>query len=194
MDIPNSKEKPSLVSAGQGFSFLKTVSYKGRFLYSKYNPRKAVEAQIDSLEFLKGTLILVFSPVLWYGLDRLMEKLPEDCVVFAFEQDQELYKLALEQLCNFPWKNKNVFLFNLNDTKKIENSIKNLLSSGKIKRSLRIDFSAGVQFYKDIYDYNAKAVQDIIGTFWKNRITLSRMGRLFSKNLFKNISLLLLQL
>lgn len=190
MDITNSKEKPSLVSAGQGFSFLNTVSYKGRFLYSKYNPRKAVEAQIDSLEFLKGTLVLVFSPVLWYGLDRLMEKLPEDCVVFAFEQDQELYKLALEQLCNFPWKNKNVFLFNLNDTKKIENSIKNLLSSGKIKRSLRIDFSAGVQFYKDIYDYNAKAVQDIIGTFWKNRITLSRMGRLFSKNLFKNISLL----
>ena len=65
------QEKPRLVNAGQGFSVLKTVEYKGRFLYSKYNPAKAIETYIDKMQVLSGTLIIACSPLLWYGIKKL---------------------------------------------------------------------------------------------------------------------------
>ncbi|WP_407396781.1 6-hydroxymethylpterin diphosphokinase MptE-like protein [Treponema sp.] len=181
-------EEPRLVSASQGFSFLNTVEYKGRFLYSKYNPTKAVESLIEKTEILPGTLILIFSPLLWHGLDKLLEKLPEDCSIIAIEADPKLEELARMKLGKSAlWTETDIKIFNLDNASIIETEIKKCLSTGKIKRSLRLDFSAGVQFSKDLYDYTALAIQDIIGTFWKNRITLVKFGRLFSKNLVSNL-------
>ncbi|MCQ2240539.1 6-hydroxymethylpterin diphosphokinase MptE-like protein [Treponema sp.] len=179
-------EKPRLVSTGQGFSFLNTVEYKGRFLYSKYNPERAVDSVIEKTDILSGTLVLIFSPLLWYGLEKLLSRLPEDCGIIAIEADQELEKIAREKL-NETGHSGKVKLFNLSKASVIEEEIKKLLSTGNIKRSIRIDFSAGVQFSRELYDYTALAIQDIIGTFWKNRITLVKFGRLFSKNLVANL-------
>lgn len=179
-------EKPRLVSAGQGFSFLNTVEYKGRFLYSKYNPTRAIESVIEKTDILPGTLVIIFSPLLWHGLEKLVQKLPEDTHIFAIEIDPQLEAIAKEEIGKSPYSKK-IRLFNLSNSSVIENELKVILSTGKLKRSIRIDFSAGVQFHKEIYDYTALALQDIIGTFWKNRITLVKFGRLFSKNLVSNL-------
>lgn len=179
-------EKPRLVNAGQGFSHLNTVEYKGRYLYSKYNPVRAIEALIDSFEILPGTLVVIFSPLLWYGFEKLAAKLTDNCSVIAIESDDQLESIARDS--SIPFSHKNFEgLFNIKNTAEIEGRIKNLVSTGVIKRSLRIDFSAGVQFSKELYDYTAMAIQDAISVFWKNRLTLVKMGRLFSKNLFKNL-------
>ena len=62
--------KPCLVNTSQGFSIL----YKEKYLYSKYNPSKAIIQKINELNILPGTIFLCFSPVLSYGLKELTEK------------------------------------------------------------------------------------------------------------------------
>ena len=156
------------------------MEYKGRFLYSKYDPAKAAESAIERLTILPGTLVLVCSPVLWYGYSKLQSRLPQDCQVLALEDDENLCELARQ---GAP---QDVALFRLDQRNAIDSFVRKLCNTGKIKRSLRVDFSAGVSFAKEGYDFTADAIADVIATFWKNRITLARFGRLFSRNFLKN--------
>lgn len=176
------QEKPRLVNAGQGFSVLKTVEYKGRFLYSKYNPAKAIETYIDKMQVLSGTLIIACSPLLWYGIKKLKSLLPENCEIIALENDENLFELAMQN------NSANVPLFKLSEGEKIDSFVRTLCKGGSIKRALKIDFSAGVNFSSEKFDFTANAISEIIATFWKNRITLVKFGHFFSKNFLRNIA------
>lgn len=176
------QEKPRLVNAGQGFSILKTVEYKGRFLYSRYNPAKAIETYIDKIQLQSGTLVIICSPLLWYGIEKLKSVLPEKCEIAALEDDTNLLKLAAEN------NSANVPLFKLSDRESIDSFARSICRNGNIKRIFRIDFSAGTAFSKERFDFTVNAINEIIATFWKNRITLVKFGRLFSKNFLRNIA------
>lgn len=176
------QEKPRLVSAGQGFSFFKTVKYKDRFLYSKYNPAKSIETYIDKMQVLSGTLIIACSPLLWYGIEKLKSLLPENCEIIALENDENLFELAMQN------DSAGIPLFKLNEGEKIDSYVRSICKGGSIKRALKIDFSAGVNFSKEKFDFTVNAISEIIATFWKNRITLVKFGRLFSKNFLRNIA------
>lgn len=179
------KDKPRLIVSGQGFSILNTVEYKGRFLYSKYNPSKAIESIIDRLVILEGSLVVISSPALWYGFDTLQKKIPENCTIIALECDDELYRLAEE---NRPESFSQENMFSLDNPLNLDHFVRSICTSGKTKRMINIDFSAGVNFEKEKYTFALNGIQDIIGNFWKNRITLVKFGRLFSKNFLTNIS------
>jgi len=176
------QEKPRLVSAGQGFSVLKTVEYKGRFLYSKYNPAKAIETYIDKIQVLSGTLVILCSPLLWYGIEKIKSLLPENCEIIALENDENLFGLAMQN------NSAGIPLFKLSEGEKIDSFVRSICKGGSIKRALKIDFSAGVNFSKEKFDFTVNAISEIIATFWKNRITLVKFGRLFSKNFLRNIA------
>lgn len=194
----NSNEKPCKVNTERGFS----VIYKNRPLYSKYNPEKSICQSIESITFNPGTLILIFSPVLWHGLKLLFQKVPENCFIFACEQDKELYALANQELQKIsssepeilqknqitlltPEQSKNLPLFLIGSAK---DSSLEIPPVAEIKKILRIDFSAGVQFVPDFYDTIFSECQQVLSQFWKNRLTLLRFGRLYSANLFQNLS------
>ncbi len=224
MSIDNNQE-PCLVQAGQGSCYF-TVQYKNRFLYSKYNPLKAVETLAENLKVLPGTLVIAFSPVLWYGAGKLLERLPEDCHVIFIEADPVLLDFAWKNLPADIGRNLGLGLtpeaggsmaqgnkcrgefskagfcenkfcradlggadfFSLADTMAIEDRIYGLLRTGKIKRALRFDMSAIQLSSRDTYTQAFDAIADIIQTFWKNRITLVKMGKLFCRNMMKNLS------
>ncbi len=175
------ENKPSLVQSGQGFS----VIHKTKYLYSRYNPSRAIVSVIEKLELLQNSLIVIFSPCLWYGLKELIAKAKEaDCTIIAIENDDMLFDFSKEQLSKIEDSNF-VELIKANDTLA---KIEKLTSSGKIKRAVRIDFSAGVQFYQNEYSLLFASIQNVIALFWKNRITLVRFGRLFSRNILKNLA------
>ncbi|MDY6399045.1 MAG: 6-hydroxymethylpterin diphosphokinase MptE-like protein [Treponema sp.] len=178
-------QKPCVVQkieTPQGFS----VSYKDHLLYSKYNPAKNICSTIEKLQLLPGTIFLCCSPVLNYGLTELLNKLSENCLVILCEAEKELYDFSL-----------NEGLFNISDKRLISCSpdklndlpllIYNFASSGLYKRVIRIDMSAGTQFNKEFYEKLFAACSNSVMTFWKNRITLTRFGRRYSKNLFTNL-------
>ena len=202
-----SEEMPCLVKTGQGFS----LSYKNRFLYSKYSPDRAISGAIDSLTILPGTLILALSPALWLGLEKLLQKLPQDSFVLGIETDEKLHNIASEKLeqlkkncdksqkSNFSSSNSTfgrVFLlpFKENDY------IVNILSGEKLldeislphistfRRAIPLEMSAGTQFDKENYASLSRLAQNTIASYWKNRITLTKLGRLYSRNIFKNLA------
>lgn len=174
MDINNSK--PCVVETPQGFS----VSYNEHLLYSKYSPAKNILNTIDNLVIQPGTIILCFSPVLSYGLKELENKLPQDSIMVLCEADVNLYGFSKE--------NTKDFFYPLpNELSKLPVTLYNLNSTGKYKRVIRIDFSAGIQFHKQFYDELYVACVNSIMTFWKNRITLTKFGRKYSRNFFSNL-------
>lgn len=187
-------EKPCLVETGRGFS----VSYKNKLLYSKYSPEKTIEQIVSSLNILSGTLFIVFSPALFYGLDSLLKKLPENCFILAIEKEKALYEFSKEILKTIKEKNPlakekvcllspekipdivNIILGKDKDTKNIIPEIYNF------KRTQYIEFSGGSGFNKELYNNIASACQNAVASFWKNRLTLTRFGRLYTRNIFKN--------
>lgn len=188
-------EKPCLVETGRGFS----VSYKNRFLYSKYDPKKSVLQTISNMEILSGTLILAFSPALWYGIEELLEKLPENCLILGIETDSNLWEFSKEKLEALPESIKNkILLFPQSKIMKIVEIISGteklsdfeFPSIANFKRARMIEMSGGVNLNRDFYMEINRVLEDAVSRFWKNRITLTKLGKLYSKNIFKNLSVL----
>lgn len=170
------------IETSQGFS----VSYKEHLLYSKYNPKKNIISAIENLQLLPGTIILGCSPVLAYGLKELTEKLSDNCLILLCEAEKALYDFFIEEK-----------LFNEADTRiifcppdklsELPIMLYDFAATGLYKRVIRLDLSAGTQFNKELYDKLYSACSDSVMTFWKNRITLTKFGRRYSKNLFENL-------
>lgn len=181
-----------------------TAEYNGRLLYSKYAPAKSAIAAVKALSILPGTLIAVCSPVLCYGLDVLLKNLPSDCFVAAIESDDNLFQAAQK---HFP-KNSRCILLKKSEINDFTHSLcKGKISNrsgtatgvlpgkcgarlkcGSLRRCVRLDLSAGVQFNRCFYDNVAAAFEEAISRYWKNRLILIRFGRLYSRNLFRNIA------
>lgn len=189
-------KKPCLVPTGQGFSVL----YKGRYLYSRYNPSAAAQKTIAALHIEAGTLVLCFSPLLCYGLADLLAKLPERCAVVCIEYDEALYAVfrqTAEQTA-FPHAD---MLFTLAPGRMREfgafiqgaapdSDGKRFAPLSFFRRTVCVELSAGAQFSNNLYRGCADQAAALIAQYWKNRITLIQLGRLFARNLFKNICLI----
>lgn len=186
-------EKPCLVETGRGFS----VSYKNRFLYSKYDPSKAVLQSVSAASVLPGTLILACSPCLCYGLKELCDSLPDGCFVLGCERDAVLCDFARIHL---PVSLSRFFLVSPEKLSELPLSIcggascpstlfgRDFPQRGTFRRVIRIDFSAGVRFSPAFYAELSRACEESIAQFWKNRITLVRLGRKYSRNLMRNLA------
>lgn len=183
------KNKPCLVETSQGFS----VKYNERFLYSKYNPEKNILQIVENISILPGTLILCFSPLLGYGINNLIQKLPNDCILLGCEIDEELFSITKEFCSKLEETSTGKFyLLSPSEVKKLpillETESKNYLQKRNIKRIVKIDFSAGTTIHPEFYSNLEITLQSIINQFWKNRITLVNFGRRYSRNLIKNLS------
>ena len=179
--------KPCLVQTAQGF----TVSYAGKFLYSKYNPSKAIQQIIDNLTIQPQTIILCVSPILNYGLKELSQKLPEDCIMLGCELEPELYAFTQENKntpeCDF----SNIKNFSFISKDELYELGPQLIKQmpGSFRRIIRIDFSAAAQLNSDTYNKVVENVTNALMTYWANRVTLVKFGRKYCTNFFKNLSI-----
>lgn len=200
----NEDTKPCLVQTGQGFS----VKYKNRFLYSKYNPSKSILLTVNNLKILPDTLIFAISPAIGYGLNELLEKIPDGCHIILLEKDwnlldfsvnQPLIKKALidERISFLPADDWNDFPLKINGMYHKKNQNKEISTEKKLnkillhhfKRCLKINLSGGDIFFQEQYDALFHATTTSIAQFWKNRITLVQFGKKYSKNIFKNLKI-----
>ncbi|MBR5932613.1 MAG: motility associated factor glycosyltransferase family protein [Treponema sp.] len=170
-------EMPALVQCQKGTSVL----YKGRYLYSKYDPEKSIQNIISNLTINPETLVLVMSPVLFLGYDELIKKTPANSKIVYFEFEKELFDFS-QNIINEKYKDK-IILYSKKDKTKFINYV----NETPFRKVIRIDFSGGTVFNKDEYDEIFYLSQSVIDQFWKNRLTLIQFGRLFSKNIFKNL-------
>ncbi len=185
-------EKPCLVQTEQGFS----VIYKNRSLYSKYNPASAVLRTVQSLNVLNQTLVLCYSPVLGYGLKELLQKAENGSFVLLVENDPVLYEFSkpyINQILepfNAAHKEQKAFYCFVQN----EKSLFELFTDRKIpdfssfRRCLPVELSGGAKLNLAFYQNLTALCDDAVNRFWRNRITLVKMGRLYARNLLKNLS------
>ncbi len=191
----NSSDTPCTVKTSQGFS----VQYKGRYLYSKYNPTATILRTVLQLRLQPDTLVLCCSPCLCYGIAELSDRLPKGCFLFGCEADRNLYAFTLEQIKSLPATvGKHFCLLRPEELEMLPEMLHRcdgitadgvrLPAAGTFRRAVRIDFSGGAAFYADFYAELYTATADSIGRFWKNRLTLVQFGRRYSRNFFLNLA------
>lgn len=108
-------------------------------------------------------------------------------MIVCVEADKKLYELAEAKIKELKTENPEIQQkIILTTPTNIESLIKKL---PHFRRTLAIEMSGGTFFYKSLYSNIAEYAQNFIASFWKNRVTLVKFGRLFSRNLFKNLKL-----
>ncbi|MBR5966676.1 MAG: DUF115 domain-containing protein [Treponema sp.] len=180
--------EPVLVEAAssaqsEGATF--TLQYKNRFLYSKYNPQKNILQAVQNLSLLPGTLVLAFSPALFYGFAELQEKCrASGSEILCVEADPALHAFAQKAM-----QDQKLAATLLDLDKNTPAGLDEFFGNAqkKFRRVIRLDLSAGASLEPDFYKNFFECAQNIVAAFWKNRLTLVRLGRLYSKNLFKNL-------
>ena len=178
--------KPCLLECRQGLSVLKSVTYRGKALYSKYAPDKAVKALVEKQTLLDSSVFLLESPALWYGAKELLEKISDTSIMCAFEADRELFAFSKDILKEKDFADK-IHFFSPDSLDAFDAFLRKEVEEKSLKRIIPLDFSAGVNFERPLYQKVNLACQEIVERFWKNRITLQKFGRLYSKNFFLNL-------
>jgi len=200
-------DTPCTVDTAQGVSVL----YRNRYLFSRYAPQKTLQKRLATSVILPETLILCLSPVLPFPVDLIREKIYREniggCFILCAEADAALYDFYLEQTQDASHIHDSesetarsfcpdAALF-LRNSAEIASALegasvnKNIRGTplpdlGFFKRILIVEASGAVQLYRNFYDSVCMYAQNAIGTFWRNRMTLVKLGRLFSRNVLKN--------
>lgn len=173
-----------------------TVLYKNRYLYSRFDAKKNSERLVQSLETKDESLFFIFSPLLGHGLDLLFEKISGDSFVLAIETDPLLYTFSLQNINKKLLEKKNfLYLFleeKMTGVKTLLEKIDHLVQSEEgyaFRRLVPLELSSTF-IQKEFQNTCTQYIDLYINQFWRNRITLVKLGRLYAKNIFQNLALL----
>lgn len=170
---------PRIVATAGGLS----VSSGSFWLYSRYAPKAAAERAAAELSLKPDTLYLAPSPCLGYGFDVLLSRLPESSAVLAVEAVPELAALSrpyVEELKPHPR-----FAFVATDSAPAAAAAARRL--GRHRRVEELRFSQGYRLREDFYALLVRSLAEDLSIHWRNRVSMARMGRLWTKNCIANL-------
>jgi len=174
-------EAPLLADTRRGL----TVYYRKRHLYSTQSPIASAERRASAVSVLPHTLILVPSPLLFYGVSVLLDRLPEACHVLAVEADQKLMALSIEVAGGLARDNRITYI----RTESVE-SVREILgglSMARFRRCVEVRLSGGYVLAATFYQEVFETIQGEIQAHWRNRMTLIQLSNLWVKNVFLNL-------
>lgn len=139
------------------------------------------------------TLYLAFSPLLGYGLKRLLSVLPDSSHVLALECRTELAAQSHE-----PPSRLDAIVAAQPHACTVIDAASPLRAAqalqeigiGRFRRVTPLVLSGGHQLARSEYDDIARVIDNEVRTHWQNRITLMAMGRLWARNILDNLALL----
>ncbi len=175
-----SEEKPRLEPASNGYQ----IHYSGRRLYAAHDPRGGAARRATAAEIQPQTLVVVASPLLGYGLRELLDICPPDAVVLAVELDPMLAALPLEIA---PTDDRLLWARAPSDAD-LDRVLERALSR-RPRRTRLLTLSGGFGLQAGDYRALVGKLDDEIRIFWQNAMTRMRMGRLWIRNLFRNLPL-----
>ena len=185
-------EKPRLEAASTGYQ----VHYRGRRLYASTDPRGGAVRRALSAEIPPQTLVIVASPLLGYGLAELLEHCPKDAVVVAVEADPALSELTRGEAAaehSAGVSDPRLFLATAAPEHEMEGAAEALLPrllARRPRRTRLVALSGGFALHAAAYRTLQDRLEDEIRIYWQNAMTRVRMGRLWVRNLFRNLALL----
>jgi len=180
-----SPERPSLVDTGKGFS----VIYQNRYLYSRHDPSRNPEQIARNLPIRSETLLVLISPLLGYGVQELLDRLPPSCLVLGLEYDQNLMAFSSEQLSDNIKAHPSFKYIRTSSPEQALTYIDSI-EGMPFRRCVRVDLSGGSALNPDFYARTVSLVDEYISRYWRNHVTMMKLGRNFARNFFRNVPLL----
>ena len=183
-------DAPRQIPARRGFS----VSYNGRTLLSTIDPIGQAERLADSVALRDRTLYLCPSPLLGYGLERLLARMADEApqsALLCIEADEQLLRLASESFSGTLQANENVKLSGAVDAVALYAFVRRVWGRGRrFRRVETLRFSGGWQLFPDLYRSCEEVLSSEIALDWGNALTLSKLGRLYMRNALRNLALI----
>ncbi len=166
------------------------VVAKGRLLYPERGPsrfaRRLAKAALDEARRAgPGRLLLVFSPALWYGVAELLAELPADGAVLCLETDPGLASLSLERMPEALREDPRVAFVTGGNPRAWTEAATRL---GRFRRSQPVSLSGGADLDPAAYREAAFILDEEFSAYWRNRASLAAMGRLWVRNIFRNLA------
>jgi hypothetical protein len=164
-----------------------SLKYHDAWLYSSRDPRALPEKSALSFFPPERSLVIVFSPLLGYGLDILLSRLPPGSSLLCLEAEESLYRLALERIPESLRNDPRFYLAYAQSAADLSGFLPRL---GAFRRALALSLSGGYRLHQKTYDGIFSCLEREIGLCWRNRATLAKLGRLWVRNLISNLSCL----
>ena len=186
---------PEEIPARQGFS----VSYMGKTLLSRIDPVAQAERLAAGLELKESTLYLCPSPLYGYGVPLILKKLKPNSALLCVEVDEKLFSLSqiafsknaiYENSESLPGSDDGNFaLVRGTDGERLCAFVRERWGMRIFRRVEVIRLTGGSQLFPQLYDEFETALRREITVEWGNAMTLIRLGRLYARNLIRNLAL-----
>ena len=188
------RDVPQELPARRGF----TVSYRGKTLLSKIDPVSQGERLAAEIPVKERTLYLCPSPLYGYGLSVLLEKLrsgpdSKNSAVLCVEADDLLFEISLKAFAEYKViseKSPTLALTKASAPEQICAFVKKTWGERTFRRLEIFRPGGGWQLFPKLYNEMEAALRQEIALEWGNAMTLIRLGRLYSRNLIRNLTLL----
>lgn len=178
-------ESPLLVDTGRGLA----IYHRGRHLYSETQPRESAEQRARSAEIGDKALLFIPSPLLFYGIEVLLERLPPDCHLLCVEADQQLMALSLRTVAPTLLQSPRISFVRTDNPQTVARVVQDL-GRQRFRRCHEIRLSGGYSTAPSAYRNMFEAAEREIQSQWRNRLTLIEMSNRWIKNLLLNLPLL----
>jgi len=176
-------EGPELVETGGALN----VRYRGRLLYSERGPVSSAVRAVLACDPGPSRLHLVLSPALWYGVPELLSRMGEGSAVLCIEGDPRLARLSRERLpAALRGDPRLVFI----ETATRSSIVAAAHALGRFRRSSVLKLSGGAQAISTEGAAAAAMLQAEYAAYWRSKATLLGMGRLWARNIFRNLAAL----
>ncbi|MDR2842174.1 MAG: DUF115 domain-containing protein [Spirochaetaceae bacterium] len=177
----------SVIAARSGFS----VCCKGKRLLSNIDPIKQAQRIVLANCPLKSrTLYLCPSPLFGYGLETVLDMLPDDSAVLCVEAETALSAWTEKNFDAALTKTGKIRLVLTENPAKLIEFVDAAWGKRHFRRIIMLKLSAGWQLLPDIYEKMFDALQKNIAITWSNALTMTHLGRLYAKNAVRNLPLL----
>ncbi len=177
----SSEEAPHVVQTPGGLS----VRYRGRSLYSERDPARLPRRTALAADTGPGRLLLVCSPLLWYGLPELLERAGPGSTALCLEADPQLARLSLEMAPEGLLEDPRVAFMETADP---QAAVRRVHELGRFRSCMRIDLSGAASLNAALYRRIAALLSADIESAWRSTAALSVFGRLWARNIFDNLA------
>ncbi|MDR1095696.1 MAG: DUF115 domain-containing protein [Spirochaetaceae bacterium] len=182
-------EMPRVVPAKRGY----TVFYEGRPLLSTIDPVAAADRLIAALPKDERTLYLCVSPLLGYGIPRLLDTMHPSSAVLCVEAETALAVLAREQLPPEITRHSRFMLLagpppGTSPAAALAVTL-DTWGPRAFRRVVRFNPSAAV-LRASLYRAIEETLRREITLAWENAATLMKLGRRYALNFLRNLRLL----
>jgi len=159
----------------------------GKTLLSRIDPVTQGERAAAEIPAKENTLYFCPSPLYGYGLDVLLRCLPESSALLCVEADPQLFSIS-QNAPPFVSATLPLALIQASQPEEVCAFVHKTWGQRRFRAIEEIRLGGGWQLFPQLYQDLAAALRREQALEWGNAMTMIRLGRLYARNLIRNLA------